>query len=102
MLSSTRMLKVEAESQSAREFGTRCLLALLEKYEGVRDLQTLWIEIRQTQNQVRTQKAPQAHLRSGPCWHPCGTDCKEISGHSCFSMLKQLLLLNASLSLSQT
>ena len=26
---------VEAESQSAREFGTRCLLALLEKYEGV-------------------------------------------------------------------
>eukprot|EP00435_Cladocopium_sp_Y103_P071482 s726_g37.t1 len=26
---------VECESQSAREFGTRCLLALLEKYEGV-------------------------------------------------------------------
>ncbi|CAK9053663.1 unnamed protein product, partial [Durusdinium trenchii] len=26
---------VECESQSARDFGTRCLLALLEKYEGV-------------------------------------------------------------------
>ena len=30
--------KVECESQSARDFGTRCLLALLEKYEGVSTL----------------------------------------------------------------
>ena len=72
------MLKVEAESQSAREFGTRCLLALLEKYEGVRDLQKLWIEIL-----VRTQKA-QHSCAQVPVGILAELTAKKFQGHSRF------------------
>ena len=94
------MVEVECESHSTREFGTRCLLGLLEKYEGAGDSASFadvfsfedtqqesscarakfFLRGREQKCNIAFAYASRLPADEGPCGNFGRAQCQEVSG----------------------